>query len=195
MGLTKSTAPIDGWGQVAVGAIRKGNEHDVSGYYGAVLNVIIAHDSTNAHANGALVTIETRAGDEDEDWRELVTFRSAGGTAAQVNVDEECPAGSTQLKVNSTAQFETKNDQYFVKNASLGNSEIVRNNGFAGDDYIELLDGLTNTQEITSVVFDKVEQFAMAIPFEASRVRVLVWNDDADCTICTKTDIEKVIAV
>ena len=198
MVLVKATASVDEWAQVAAAAIREGAAIDVSVAYEGILHIVIAHDSINAHALGAKITVETRAGDGDEDWREYAVFQTGGGTAVKVDVDVECAAAATQLKVASTggsSEFETKNDLYFVKNAAIANSEIVRNNGFSDNDYITILDGLENTQEVTADVFNIVEQFRLELPLGCSTARVLVWNNDADCTICTKTDLEQVTSL
>lgn len=195
MALAKSNAAVDEWANIVAAAIREGATIDLSGNYGHVLNIAVAQIEAVAHANGVLVTVEGRFGAEDEDWRTLTEFRTAGGTAVTVNVDVESAAEATQLKVDSTggsSEFETKMDRYFVHNTvAVGNSEIVRNNGFADNDYITLLDGLKNTQETSANVYNLVDEFTVELPAALSTARVLVWNDDADCDVCSRTDIAK----
>jgi len=191
----KSGAQKDEWAQIAAAAIRIGAEFTFTDDLGGVLEIFIVHDSINAHANGAQIVVEVndQPSGNDEGWIALESFngiRSTPGTAVQVNVDVECAAEATQLKVDSTgasSEFETKMDRYFVKNAAIANSEIVRNNGFADNDYITLLRGLTNTQETSADVFNIVESWLCRIPQEFRRAVVIIWNDDADCTICSMT--------
>lgn len=193
--IDKSGAQKDEWAQIAVTTIRKGSEFTFTDDLGGVLEIFVVHDSTNAHANGAEITVEVndQTSGNDEGWIPLESFngiRSTPATAVQVNVDVECAATTTQLKVDSTggsSEFETKMDRYFVKNATIANSEIVRNNGFADNDYITLRDGLTNTQEVTADVFNVVYSWLCRVPQEFRRARVTIWNDDADCTICSMT--------
>lgn len=193
--VNKSGAQKDEWAQIAAAAIRKGAEFTFTDDLGGVLEIFVAHDSTNAHANGAEMVVEVndQTSGNDEGWIALESFngiRSSGGTAVQVNVDVECAATVTELKVDSTggsSEFETKMDRYFVKNNTIANSEIVRNNGFADNDYITILDGLTNTQETSADVFNIVESWLCRVPQEFRRARVIIWNDDADCTICSMT--------
>lgn len=191
----KSGAQKDEWAQIAAAAIRLGAEFTFTDDLGGVLEIFVVHDSTNAHANGAVLTVvvNDQASGNDEGWIAHNAFdgiRSSGGTAVQVNVDVECAAEATQLKVDSTgasSEFETKNDRYFVKNNTIANSEIVKNNGFADNDYITLLRGLTNTQETTADVFNIVDSWLCRVPQEFRRAQVIIWNDDADCTICSMT--------
>ena len=194
MGLTKSVAEIDAWAQVAVGAIRKGAEIDLSAVYENIITVVVAHDSVNAHTNGALVTLQTRAGLSDDFWRVEQEVRTPGGTAAKVDVDADSGAGEPnpeRLNVVSTTNFEQMNDTYFVKNGTIAASGIVRNNGFVNDDYIICLDDITTIYDFADDVFNIVTEYRFFVPPGASTARVLIWNDDADCTIVTRTDLEK----
>lgn len=191
--ITKSGAQKDEWAQIAAGAIRKGAEFTFTDDLGGVLEIFVAHDSTNAHANGALLVVEVndQLSGNDEGWIPHEAFngiRSSGGTAVKADVDVE--STGTQLKVASTGagdEFETKMDRYFVKNATIADSEVVRNNGFADDDYITLLDALTNTQQTDADVFNIVDSWLCRVAQEFRRARVITLNDDADCTICSMT--------
>jgi len=193
--VTKSGDQKDEWAQIAAAAIRLGAEFTFTDDLGGVLEIFVAHDSVNAHANGAMlvVVVNDQTSGNDKGWIPLESFngiRSTPATAVKVDVDVECAATATQLKVASTGggdEFETKMDRYFVKNNTIANSEIVRNNGFANDDYITLLRGLTNTQETTADVFNIVYSWLCRVPQEFRRAQVIIWNDDADCTICSMT--------
>ena len=183
---TKSGAQVDEWAQIAAAAIRVGADVSIPDDIGFLFEITLCHDSINAHANGALVTVEVSGNTTgDEDWSELTSFRSTGGTAVKQDVDVES-TGST-LYLQATASFETKNDRYFIKNNTIANSEIIRNNGFGSNDFVTPMDALTNTQQTTADAFNVVDQWVIRVPKEARRARVVVWNDDADCTICSRT--------
>jgi len=194
MGLTKSVAEIDAWAQVAVGAIRKGAEIDLSAVYENIITVVVAHNSTNPHANGALITLQTNAKNDihTDGWRVEQEVRTPGGTAVGTTVDQLSVSEGNTLFVDSTGlgdQFETKNDLYFVEAGVF--SEVVRNNGFTNDVSITVLDALEQSHDTPEPVFNVVTEHRFFVPAGASTARILVWNDDADCTIFTRTDLEK----
>ena len=185
---TKNGSQVEEWAQIAAAATRIGADIATPDDVGVLLEITVCHDSANPHANGALVTVEVSGNTSgDEDWSELIPggYRSSGGTAEKDDVDIES-SGMT-LYIASTSGFTTKMDRYFVKNNTIANSEIVRNNGYAIDDYIQLVDSLTNTQQTSADIFSIVDQWIVRVPKEFRRARVLVWNDDADCTICSRT--------
>jgi len=101
------------------------------------------------------------------------------------NVDQE--SSGTSLYVDVTSGFITKFLRFFVKDATIANSEIGRIESWNQDDAIYPVDSLTNTHQNTADVFNKVFQWIVSVPKEFRRARVIIWNDDADCTICTRT--------
>ena len=196
MALTKAAATIDEWAAITAATSREGATYDISGAYRATLTVAVARIEAEGHALGAHVVVEVRFGSTDEDWRVLTKFRGSAGTVSAIDVDAQSLGGGTTLYVSSTTNFETLFDKYFVKDgAAIGDSEIVRNNGFANDDYITCLDNLTHTHENTADVYTGVDEWVIGLPDDASAVRVLVHNDDADCDIASRTDITKITAL
>jgi hypothetical protein len=183
---TKSGAQVDEWAQITANDTREGAAISVPDDIGILVEVAVAHDSVNAHANGAQVIIEGSGETSgDEDWSEILSVRSDGGTAKQANVDVE--STGTSLYIDLTTGFESRISKYFVKNNTIANSEIVRMKSFVTDDYLGLVDSMTNTQQTTADVFNIVNDWVFRIPKEFRRARVLVFNDDADCTICSRT--------
>ena len=183
---TKSGAQVDEWAQVAVNATREGAAISIPDDVGILVEIAVAHDSTNAHANGAQVILEGSGNTSgDEDWSEILSVRSDGGTATQANVDQE--STGTSLYVDLTTGFVTRMKKFFIKNNTIANSEIGRVESWAADDAIGCVDSLTNTQEVTADVFNIVNDWIFRVPKEFRRARVLVFNDDADCTICSRT--------
>ncbi len=195
MAIGKSESNIDGWEVITAAGLRLGADHDVSAVYQAVLAIAVARVEAVAHANGALITVEVRFGTNDAGWRILTAFRSTKGTVSTIDVDASSASGGTTLSVSATANFETLNDKYFVKDNTISSSEIVRNNGFSSNDFITTLDNLDQTHANTADVYTKPDEFVIAIPDAASTVRVIIWNDDADCDIATKTDIIKLTGI
>jgi len=185
---TKDGAQVDEWAQIVATAIRVGADIAIPDDIGVLLEITLAHDSANAHANGALVMVDVSSNTEgDEDWSELIPggYRSDGGTATLANVDQE--SSGTSLYVDATSGFITKMLRFFIKDATIANSEIGRVSSWDEDNSIQPMDALTNTHQNTADVFNKVNQWIVSVPKEFRRARVIIWNDDADCTICTRT--------
>ncbi len=193
MALTKTNAVVADWAQIAAAGIRE-SSHDCSAEYSTTLGITVCHDSANPHANGVLTRIECRMGSNDEDWVLLQDWRTAGGTANTIDVDDT--SSGTTLKISATANFETKMDKYFVKDqGTIADSEVVVNNGFSSNDYVTTLDNLANAKDSADDVYDIVEEYQIRLPDEASTVRIVTWNDDADCTVVTRIVASRVTAI
>lgn len=187
--LTKSGAQVDEWAQIAAAGTRVGADIATTDDVGVLLEITVAHDSTNAHANGALVIVEGSGEiSGDEDWSEITPggFRSSGGTSVQANVDQ-ITSTDKSLYVDLTSGFITKFTKFFIKDNTIADSEIGKTNGVGTDDYIKCIDNMTNTHQTTADVFNVVDTWIVRVPKEFRRARVIVLNDDADCTICTRT--------
>jgi len=200
MAIAKSVLEVDAWAEIAVATIRKGAEIDLSAVYENIITVVVAQNTTNPHANGALITLQTNAQNDTDGWRVEQEVRTPGGTAVGTTVDQISVSGGNTLFVASTGvgdEFETKNDLYFVEAGAY--SEVVRNNGFTNDVSITVLDALEQTHDPSEAdpvpVFNVVTEHRFFVPAGASTARILVWNDDADCTIFTRIDIEKMTGV
>ncbi len=190
MAIAKSESTIvDVWAAVTAAAMRQGAEIDLSAVYTNVIGIAVARIEAVDHANGALITVEGKIS-EVHAWRILTTFRSSAGTVATIDVDAQ--SSSTTLPVSATANFETFNDKYFVKDGTdIADSEIVRNEGFDSNVSITTMENMTHTHENTSDVYTGVDEFTLVLPPGLSTARVLIWNDDADCDIATRTGLAK----
>ena len=186
---TKSGAQVDEWAEIAAAGIRKGAVFDIPDDIGILLLITVAHSSANAHANGALVTIEGSENTSgDEDWAEVVPggLRSLGGTADEKTVDQN--SSGTTLYVSGTTGYESKMLKFFIKDDTIANSEIARVQFWSVAVSINCMKGMTNSHALTTTkVYNIVDEWVILVPKEFRRAVVNVWNDDADCTICTRT--------
>ncbi|MHC4463338.1 MAG: hypothetical protein ACYS6W_01625 [Planctomycetota bacterium] len=192
---TKSHGQVDEWAQVAGNAVRLGADISHTADVEILLEITIAHDSANAHANGVICIVEVSSNTTgDEDWTELTKFRSSGGTAVVGDLDQQ--SSGTSLYLTATTGFETDLILFFVKDGTIANSETMRTADFASNSYVAVLDTMTNTHESSANAYNICEQWIVRIPAAFNRSRVVWRNDDADCTICTRvrkalaTDIE-----
>jgi hypothetical protein len=76
----------------------------------------------------------------------------------------------------------------------VGNSESVRTKSQAAN-VVTLFQDLIRNHTNGANVYDRVDEWAIEIPFAASQVRVLIDNTDADCDIYSTTRISKVTAL
>lgn len=185
----KAGSQVDEWEEIAAAGTRKGAVIDIPDDIGIVLLISLAHSSANAHANGALVTVEGSENTSgDEDWDEVVPggFRSDGGTAAEKTVDQN--SSGTTLYLDGTTGYETKFLKFFIKDNTIADSEIARVNSWDAGVSVNCFDDMTNSHALTTTkTYNIVDEWPVRVPKEFRRVRVNVWNDDADCTICTRT--------
>ena len=190
---TKSTQIRTDWEAIAPAGSTLSLDIDVSTDLVSGVTATVVHTDANANALGVLVTIDGRMGPNDEDWSELYTLRLGVGTAATIDVDDTT-SGFT-VPVSATANFETLWDRYFLKDSTLINSEIIRNNGFSSDVQINTLDALENVHANTADVYTLVADKYFPIPPELSTVRVLFLNDDADSNVAVRVAVTRQTAI
>ena len=185
----KAGAQVDEWAEIAAAAIRAGAVIDIPTDIGILLLITVAHSSPNAHANGALVTVEGSENTSgDEDWSEVIPggFRSDGGTAGENTVDIE--SSGTSLYIDGTTAFQFKMLKFFIKDNAIDKCEIATVSGWTPTSHIDLLRAMTHTHAATNTkVYSIVNEWVFRVPKEFRRVVVNTLNDDADCAICTRT--------
>jgi hypothetical protein len=191
---TKTGSQIDEWAVVAAASIRKGASFDIPSDLKDGIIVTLCKTEAVAHDGEGHIIIEcSRNTTGDEGWAEIVSFQTNAETASTTTLDAEAAAAVTTVPLTATTNFETKGDRYLIKNGTIANSEIVRNNGYSSGVSITILDGLTNTQQNGVSIFTTVEQFILSdIPEIFRRVRVLINNKDADCDLMSRTEIGRV---
>ena len=190
--LTKAGSQIDEWAVIAAATIREGVATAIPDDLQITVGITICKIEAVAHDGHAEVIVEvSHMTSGDEDWIELPGFEITAETASTTTLDAEAAAAATTVPLTATANFTTKGDLYFIKNGTIANSEIVRNNGYADGVSITILDGLTNTQQNAVSIYTSVEQWPVKIPPEFRRFRVLINNLDADCDIVSRTIVAK----
>jgi len=210
MALTKSTAEVDAWAEIAQTGLREGANTNVSDSYSAVLHIDVALSTTTAHTGTEIIVqIGTDTGDANDNWSDLVRFIAVTGTAVLLAFDATEPIGETVIAVTNpvTANMDNGNKFKFVENTVAADCEIVYqtgNSGYAGDT-ITIQDGLTHEQDVTtSIIYDIDNATAEAlsmhqidIPATADRIRVLYNNnfDPDGSTVFTRCRITKLTGI
>ena len=190
---TKAGSQQDEWEIIAAASQRKGAEFAIPDDLRSRVIVTVCKVEAVAHDGECHIIIEaSRSTSGDEDWNELVSFQINAETAFTTTLDAEAAASATIVPLTATANFTTKGERYFIKNGTIANSEIVRNNGYSDGVSITILRGLTNTQQNGVNIYTSVEQFSFTIPEEYRRGCVLINNKDADCDIVSRTELARV---
>lgn len=210
MALTKSTAEVDAWAEIAQAGFREGVNTDVSDSYSATLHIDVALSSTTAHTGTEIIVqVGTDTGNADDNWSTLTRFTGATGTAVLLAFAATEPIGETAIAVTNPVTANMDNDKKFkfVENTAAADCEIVYQTANSGDagDTITIQDGLTHEQDITtSIIYDidnataeAVTQHQIDIPSSADRVRVFYNNnfDPNGSTVFTRSRITKLTGV
>ena len=208
MALTKSTAAVDEWAEVAQNAVREGATTDVSGCYAATLHIFCCLSSTTAHTGTEIIVQVSANTSGDADWFNLSPWVGPTGTAISVALAGSEAAGQTELSVTNPVTNNMDNDGKwkFLEHTTVANSEVIFQTANSGDssDTITVLDGLTNAHSATSNIFDidnatssAVGHYVVQLPMDANRCRVIYDNtyDPDGSTVHTYCRITKVTAV
>ena len=210
MALTKSTAEVDAWAEVAQNSQREGAVADISGCYAATLHVDVALSSTTAHTGTEIIVqIGTDTGDADDNWTNLSRWIGPIGTAVKADFAGSEAQGQTVLSVTNPATANMDNDgkfKFVEDTGSAANSEIVWQVSNSGDssDTITVLDGISHAKDANDDIFDiddatqeAVGQYQIELPMPTDRARVIINNkyDPDGSTVHTRTRISKVTAI
>jgi hypothetical protein len=195
MALTKTTSilQLDAWQVVSAGTLVDGAVGTVSDSFDTVLYLEIAPVSTNA-TDGVEAMVEVSYADDD--WMQLTTVKGTAETVATTTLnDAAATAGDPDITLTSAgADFNVVGRKWFIKDATAGNSESVRTKSVATNT-VTLCQDLLRTHADGSDVYDRVDEWTIAIPFAVAKVRVLLNNVDADCDCMFTTRLSKVTAL
>lgn len=163
----------------------KGSAQDVSTKLAAT--IICFHSSVEATANtnsGSFLVQISGASSGDEDWATVAQFQATVSTADTEAMTATEPVGETVLACASTTGF-VAGDYLYIQNSTVGNSEWARCQEIVANTSINLIDGLTNEQTNTSVIWNDCDIFTCQLDLTAiSRVRVVFQHEGATGANC-----------
>lgn len=190
---SKEGSIIDEWAIISAASQRLGDPAVIPDDIEMALIVDVCKVEAVAHDGECSIIFEcSPVASGNENWVELMTRKINAETAATTTLDAEAVATATTIPLTATANFTTKGDRYLIKNGTIANSEIVRNNGYSDGVSITILQGLTNTQQNGVSIFTTVETFVFGQPSWAMRARAIILNLDADCDIMSLTRLGRV---
>ncbi len=195
---TKTPTQVDDWTALVAGAFGKGSEADVSSTLEQALMVTVVHADADANANGVLVKVQARAGENDEDWKNLYPpIRMGAGQAITRTLDAEAtsPTAVVPLTDASGTIFEALGTAFFILNGTIVNSEVVTVSAFTTTASVTGTDNLKNTQQNGLSAFTGVAEKFFPIPGSVHPVRVLFFNDDADADMAWRVDLAEMSSI
>ena len=202
MALTKSVAAVDEWASVTQNTTREGAVVDISAVYASALHIQMALDSATAHTGTEIIVQVSSNTTGDEDWEELMRWVGPTGTSVTENiVDNPLAAGSQAIALADTTGYTVNGEYRFIKDGTIANSEIffqkdmTPHNG--GNGSVTAIDGTTNAHATATPIWSIAKTWAITIPIEFNRVRVVYDNThDVDgSSVACKCRISKVTAL
>lgn len=127
-----------------------------------------------------LIQIRPDAGDGsvNENWITVVELPVKGTTPDTEAMTATEPVGETTLAVASTTGFAAE-DELYIQNTTLANSEWAKCRTFVTNTNIQLVDGLTNEQTSSSVIWNDASKFVVSLDLNAVESFRVVWQHEA----------------
>ena len=193
--MTTAIDTIDAWQAVTAGTCVDGTADSISDSYSTILYIELAPIEAVA-TDGAEVIVEISYADDL--WIEYRQFKGTAETPGSDDLDEGggASAGDATITLSdaTTDDFDVIGRRWLIYDTgNLSNSEVVRSESLSGNE-ITLSQDLLNNHDDAEPVYDRVDQWAVRIPFGVAYVRTLINNVDADCDCAFTTRISKVTA-
>lgn len=173
---------VDAWQAVTAGTMVVGSEEDIHLNYRTIVCIEWALIEAVAHDGSGGISIEISYGDDN--WIEFwgpVGFTAETAATTQT-AEDPTVAGDTTVTLDnsSTGDFDVVGRKWFIKDGTIGNSESVRTKS---DDtnVVTLCQDTLREHAVDSDVYDRVDEWVVAIPGGVAYFRILANNGDADC--------------
>jgi len=175
--VTKSTAAVDEWAEVAQNAVREGATTDVSGAYDAMLHISVALSTETAHTGSKIEVQISSNTSGDEDWTTLVSFIGPTGTANTEAPSGSEAAGQTVIEVASTTGYVADETRWiFMEDDTVANSEMMLLVSAVTNTSVTVQDGTTNAHDGSDAMFNIADTYTVELPTSANRVRIIYDN-------------------
>jgi len=117
----------------------------------------------------------------NDTWRALTTVVASSVAASSIKATADTPAGSAVIASTSATTLVKGDIIYWANTVTVASGEWGRVVVVAAGTSITLQDALTNAQDSDTNIYNKGEQFVVALDVEAkSRMRVVVNNNNSD---------------
>jgi hypothetical protein len=125
-----------------------------------------------------LVQVRPDAGDGSvtENWVTAVELPARGTTPDTEAMTATEPVGETVMAVASTTGFaDNTEDELYIQHTTLANSEWAKKRTYSANTSITLIDGLTNEQTNTSVIWNDASKFVVTLDLNSVESFRVVW--------------------
>ncbi len=134
-----------------------------------------------ADTNPGKFKIQTRPdpgeGSVGEHWATIVELVVKGTTPSDEALDAEEPSTEVTIALTLTAGFAAEDLVYFA-NATEANAEWAEVITVVTDTSIEIMNGLTNTQALGTVVFNDATTFVIVLNLDTAESFRVVWSHE-----------------
>lgn len=174
--------------------------HTYTSAISSTLSIVMVNIGAVADASSVGFKVFVGYGAADDGWREFAEFTADVAVAVTTVLDAESAAAQAVINVTATAGFDAVTqigDTYFIKNATLANSELVIWGGVHADAAtITVIDDLVTTHAVTtSSLYAVVSQWNIRLPEGNDEAKVLFYNQDADANYAVRADFANVDAI
>jgi hypothetical protein len=167
--------------------------HTYTDTLSSTLNVAMVNIGAVADASSVGFKVFVRYGAADDGWRLWRDLKADVAVAVTTVLDAESAAAQAVINVTATAGFDAVTqigDTYFIKDATLANSELVIWGGVHADAAtITVIDNLVRTHAVTtSSLYAVVSQWPIYLPNGCDEAKVVFYNQDADANYACRVD-------
>lgn len=166
--------------------------HTYTDTISSTLSVAMVNIGAVADASSVGFKIFVRYGAADDAWREFIDLKADVAVAVTIDVDAEAAAAQAVIPLSATTNFDEPariGDTFFIKDATLANSELVTWGGtFSNDVSITVIDNLVATHANTADIYQVVSQWNIRLPNGCDEAKVLFYNQDADANYACRVD-------
>lgn len=153
------------------------------------ITLLLFHASIEATANtnpGKFLVQVSGSGTGNEDWGTLCEFDATISTAGTEAMTDTEPIGETALAVTDTTDFISL-DKLYIQNSTIANSEWGLCQEIVTNTSIDLVDGLANEQNPSSIIWNDADIWACRLDLTSdTRLRVIFVHEGsvgANCHI------------
>ncbi len=162
-----------------------GTAQDVTTKFSATIYLYHASIEATANTNpGKFLVQTTPSATGNDGWATVYEFDATISTADTEAMTATEPVGETVLAVAATAGF-VAYDKLYIQHSTLANSEWRICKEIVTDTSIDIVDGLTNEQTSSSVIWNDADLWVCALDLTSvGRVRVLFMHEGATGANC-----------
>jgi len=191
---------VDAWTAIAQNTITVGETKTVSANYQTLLVIDAILDTATATTNGLRIRVQGSTSANDNNWYDIAEFSTlAGLTANTGNLTGGTDATNTTLTIASATLV--KGAKVFIKDATIGNSELRLMKNIASTSTVTIESGLTLGHALNTPCWTgtgsggqlTIATIPVNIPDSTTRIRTIYDNsyDATGSSVVIRSNIQK----